>query len=40
MIVYVCRKCGFKTTEATHIYLMADGETEYCEPCYELKYGV
>jgi len=32
---YICVKCGYKSTDVTQLLLMADGETEYCEPCYQ-----
>jgi len=35
MRLYWCDDCGFTTPDVTLILLMADGETELCEPCYK-----
>ncbi len=39
MRVYRCDECEFTTTDVNAIYLMPDGETEYCEPCEKANHG-
>jgi hypothetical protein len=36
---YWCDVCKYTTTDVTLILLMPDGETEYCQSCYEKLHG-
>jgi predicted SprT family Zn-dependent metalloprotease len=36
---YICNGCGYSSIIAKELYLMPDGETEYCAKCYEVRYG-